>query len=192
MLGEHQRLNAALAVATVEVLQEKIPVNETAICKGLSTVKWPGRLQLVTWSDGRKVLLDAAHNPAGVATLRVALKENFPGERPAFILGVMQDKDWSSMCQLIAPLAGRILCVPVSSERGTDPAQLREACSRVNPAVEVLACSSLTQALEQTATEPLVVIAGSIYLIGEAMELLALTPLPLGDEKGLNEWIPRQ
>lgn len=192
LLGEHQQMNAALAVATVGVLQEKIPVSETVIGKGLSTVNWPGRLQLVTRSDGRKVLLDAAHNPAGVATLRAALKEHFSGERPVFILGVMQDKDWSSMCQLLAPMAARILCVPVNSERGTDPAQLREACSHANPAVQVLACSSLVQAFEQAATEPLVVVAGSIYLIGEAMELLKLTPLPLGDEKGLNEWLPRR
>jgi folylpolyglutamate synthase/dihydropteroate synthase len=100
----------------------------------------------------------------------------------------MADKDWDLMCEILAPLAGRILCVPVHSERTAEPAQLREACRRTNPDVQVETCASLAEALAQTEAEPFTVIAGSLYLIGEAMELLHVAAAPNGDEKGLNQW----
>ena len=122
--------------------------------------------------------------------LRAALEEHFPGVRPAFILGIMEDKDWDLMCEILAPLAARIFCVAVSSERSADPAQLREACRRTSSEAEVRVCASLREALEAAAAEPFVVIAGSLYLVGEAMEQLNLAANPAGDEKRLNEWVP--
>ena len=71
--GEHQKQNAALAVATVEALQKQIPVSAEKIREGLATVNWPGRLQLVTRPGGQKILLDGAHNVAGAEALRAAL-----------------------------------------------------------------------------------------------------------------------
>ncbi len=189
LLGWHQRMNAAVALATVRALETPFAVSEKALQAGLSSVKWPGRLQLVELNDGRRVLLDAAHNAAGATTLRAALEEHFPRSRPAFILGVMQDKDWDVMCEILSPLAGRIVCVGVSSERSADPAQLCNACQRANPEVEVAVCPALADALQKTDAEPFVVIAGSIYLIGEAMERLHLTANPGTDEKPLNEWV---
>ncbi len=75
LAGEHQKLNAALALATVEILQKQIPVAEEKIRAGLANVNWPGRLQLVTRESGQKILLDGAHNRAGAKALREALKE---------------------------------------------------------------------------------------------------------------------
>jgi dihydrofolate synthase/folylpolyglutamate synthase len=145
-------------------------------------------LQLVERAMGSRVLLDGAHNSAGATSLRAALEEHFPGARPAFVLGIMADKDWDLMCEILAPLAGRILCVPVHSERTAEPAQLREACRRTNPDVQVDTCPSLVEALALTQTEPFTVVAGSLYLIGEAMELLHVAAAPNSDERGLNEW----
>ena len=192
LLGWHQRMNAAVALVTVRTLRARLLVDEAALANGLSSVQWPGRLQLAELGGGRRVLLDAAHNSAGATTLRAALEEQFPGSRPAFILGIMQDKDWDLMCEILAPLAGRIVCVAMSSERSADPAQLREACLRTNPDVEVAVCQTLAEALALTAPEPFVVLAGSIYLIGEAMGQLHLAANPATDEKPLNEWMPRR
>src|SRR6185369_4925999 len=75
LLGQHQRRNAALAVATVEALQGKILVSNDAIRVGLETVRWPGRLQLVKTGAGQTILLDGAHNVAGAEALRGALVE---------------------------------------------------------------------------------------------------------------------
>ena len=76
-LGEHQKINAALALATVEILQKQIPVTDEQIRAGLANVDWPGRLQLIQRPDGQKILLDGAHNVAGAAFLRAALERNF-------------------------------------------------------------------------------------------------------------------
>jgi dihydrofolate synthase/folylpolyglutamate synthase len=192
LLGWHQRMNAAVALATVQTLQATLPVNEMAVREGLATVRWPGRMQLLERAVGQRVLLDGAHNSSGATSLRAALEEHFPKARPVFILGIMQDKDWDLMCEILAPLAGRILCVPVHSERSASPDQLREACRRTNPDVTVETHASLLQALAATDSEPFVVIAGSLYLIGEAMELLHVATMPNGDEKALNEWTQTQ
>ena len=192
LLGWHQRMNAAVALATVRGLDTQLAVGEDTLRAGLASVQWPGRLQLAELGGGRQVLLDAAHNSAGATMLRAAWEEHFPGRRPAFILGIMQDKDWDLMCEILAPLAARIVCVAISSERTADPAQLRDACRRTNPEAEVDTCPTLTQALALMDVEPFLVIAGSSYLIGEAMERLNLVANPGTDEKTLNEWVGRR
>jgi len=188
LLGQHQRLNAALALATVEVLHSRIPVSREQIHEGLAKVDWPGRMQLFAGSSGQKILLDGAHNPDGAAALRAALQTEFPEAGPALILGIFRDKDSTGMCRLLAPLAGRLLLTPVHSERTEDPAKLMAACREANPNAPIEICASLAAAMEKSAHEPFVVIAGSLYLVGEAMELLKLGPSPANDEKSLNEW----
>jgi dihydrofolate synthase/folylpolyglutamate synthase len=181
-------MNAAVALAAVQVLQEQLPVGDAAIRKGLLTVRWPGRLQMVKRPSGRKILLDGAHNSGGATALRSALEEHFPNAKPTLILGIMQDKDWDLMCEILAPLASRILCSPVGSERSAEPNQLRDACRRTNPDAQAATCASLSEAIKLAGKDPFVVVAGSLYLIGEAMELLHLAAVPASDEKVLNQW----
>lgn len=188
LLGAHQRLNAALAIAIVRALAGTFPVNEQVVRSGLCQVHWPGRLQLVTRPSGKKILLDGAHNLAGAETLAVVLKENFASTRPVFILGILQDKDWKGVCHLLAPLATKILVVRVSSERAADPSQLQQMCQQVNPSAETTISNSVADALESTADESLVVVAGSLYLVGEALENLEGVPTRAVAERALNEW----
>ena len=185
--GEHQKLNAALALATVEALQNKIPVNGENIRDGLQSVDWPGRLQWVGLPNGRRILLDGAHNVAGAKVLREALEKISPATKRTLILGVLQDKDWPQICRTLAPLAERILTVPVSSERSADPNQLAAACRTANPSAEISVRDSLRMALEKIPANDPVVITGSLYLVGEALELLGLSPAA-GSERALNEW----
>ena len=184
--GEHQKINAALALATVDALQNQIRVSPEAMRSGLATVNWPGRLQLIQRPSGQQILLDGAHNVAGARVLGAALAKNFPAPDKTLILGVFQDKDWRTMCKLLAPLAARILTVPISSERTANAGELAAACRVANPAAEVAACESLGTALEQAAGDPFVVIAGSLYLVGEALEWLGQPPA--AGERELNEW----
>jgi dihydrofolate synthase/folylpolyglutamate synthase len=185
--GDHQRLNAALALATVEVLQDKIPVSDAAMRNGLQNVNWPGRLQLVTRPSGQKILLDGAHNVAGAKVLRQALEKHFGGTRRILVLGVLQDKDWRHICETLAPLAARILTVPVSSERTADARELAAACRAANPSAEIGSCGSLAGALGKIASDDFVVVTGSLYLVGEALESFGLSPAT-SDERALNEW----
>jgi dihydrofolate synthase/folylpolyglutamate synthase len=188
LLGHHQRVNAAVAIATAGALTSQLPVTEEMIRTGLASVQWPGRLQLVTRPTGQKILLDGAHNAAGAQALAAALKEHFSSDKPALIFGILRDKDWPAMCEILAPLATHILLVPVQSERSASPEELGAVCRRANPAAQVLEYPSLRAALPHTAEDPFVVIAGSLYLVGEAMELLQLSPAKMEGERGLNEW----
>jgi dihydrofolate synthase/folylpolyglutamate synthase len=188
LMGEHQKMNAAVALETVRVLRSQIPVSEDVTQSGLERVYWPGRFQLVSKPSGQKILLDGAHNVGGVEMLVRALEQYFPQSKPTLLLGILQDKDWGRMCELLAPVASRILLVPVHSERTAEPHGLREACLRANPAIRVNEYASLATALGEVGEESLLVITGSLYLIGEAMELLHLSTAPANEERGLNEW----
>jgi dihydrofolate synthase/folylpolyglutamate synthase len=186
--GPHQRLNAALAAATVRTLTKQFPVAAAALRSGLETVAWPGRMHRIQTVAGQTILLDGAHNADGAEALSIALEEEFPGANPTMIFGVFRDKDSTRMCHSLAPLAGRILLTPVHSERSEDPSKLVAACRESNPRAQIEVCHSLADALRAASSVPFVVIAGSLYLVGEAMELLHLAGNSETDEKGLNEW----
>jgi dihydrofolate synthase/folylpolyglutamate synthase len=188
LLGEHQRLNAAVAVHTVKALQKEIPVSDDTIRAGLTSVRWPGRLQLVDRPGGQKLLLDGAHNVGGAESLRTALKTYFPAQSITLILGLLRDKDCAAICDILAPLAGRILLVPVNSHRSASTQELAGFSRKAKGAAEIKEADPLKKALELANSDPFVVIAGSLYLIGEAMDLIELCPATPDDERKLNEW----
>jgi dihydrofolate synthase/folylpolyglutamate synthase len=184
-------MNAAVAIAAVHALSGVIACTPATIHSGLTHVYWPGRLQLATLVSGQKFLLDGAHNLSGAESLAAALETYFPQSKPALILGILKDKDWTHMCQILAPLAGQVLLVPVHSERTAEPHGLAEVCRLANPRAEVTECASMREALARTAQRPFVTVAGSLYLIGEAMELLGLSATKSVEERSLNEWSVR-
>ncbi len=186
--GDHQRMNAALAVATVRALKGQIPISEKVIRAGLSRTKWPGRLQLITQISGRKILLDGAHNVAGAESLASALKDILPTIKRTLILGILEDKDWQGMCRILAPLARRIYLVPVSSARAVQPGHLSRVCRRANRSAERVICDSVVEALGRATYEPFVIVTGSLYLVGEALELLEMRSKRPTRERSLNEW----
>ena len=187
LLGDHQKQNAAVAMAVAGVLRGALPVDDADVQRGIKQVQWAGRLQLVRREGGQTILLDGAHNPAGAQTLLAALNSYFLGVRPALILGAMRDKDWPAICHILAPLASKIHLCPTGSDRSADPQRLVGCCQEVNNVAPIFVCSGLAEALKETESEPFTVVAGSLHLIGEAMELLHLSPAVA--ERGLNEWV---
>lgn len=187
LLGEHQKLNAAVAVAVCQQASG-FELSGKAVRAGLENVSWPGRLQLVREASGRQLLLDGAHNPAGATALAAALRTHFPATPTTLVLGILSDKDVFAICALLAPLASRILLVPVHSERTAEPGMLAEICKRANPRATVAPCATLLEAIEASANDPFVVITGSLYLIGEAMESLRIGAAAPNGERLLNEW----
>lgn len=187
LLGEHQRANAALAAATIRTLRFLLPVSDEHLQEGFARVRWPGRLQVLSRGQ-QTLLLDGAHNRDGVASLRAALERHFPNRNPVLILGMLGDKQWQDMARMLAPLAARILTTPVSSPRSVPPAELKAAClSAVTRPVRVT--QSLDEALRACRADPFVVITGSLYLIGEALEQLGESPAGTLDRQ-LNHWSP--
>ena len=187
LMGNHQRINAALALATVELLQPRIRVSEAALRAGLASVSWPGRLQLIKTPAGRTILLDGAHNAAGAAALRAALEQEFAGVHPVIIFGALADKKWKEICGILAPLAESVLTVPVASDRTAAAGDLAAAFRAARPQLAAAAAANLESALAACEDKPFVVITGSLYLVGEALERLGFPPAG-ADERGLNEW----
>ena len=185
--GRHQQTNASLARAVVERLQAELPVVPGVISNGLAKVHWPGRLQAVRRGE-QTVMLDGAHNAEGAEMLRRALADGFAAESPVFILGMVDEKDGAGFCAELAPLAKRVVLSPVSSVRSAKPEEFLAVCQAANPAAAVEVAESLGQAMELCATEPFVVVTGSFYLVGEAMERLGVAPAPAGTERLLNDW----
>ena len=185
LLGEHQQLNAALARATVRYLRDEIPASDDVIRRGLETVSWPGRLQVVKRGH-QTLLLDGAHNPAGGETLRAAIRKHFPSRPATLVLGVMRDKDHAAICNILAPFADKIIACRVSSERSADPHDLARHCAQANPKAPATVVESIEAALENTSRDPFVVITGSLHFIGHALQLLCPTEYP--DERALNEY----
>jgi dihydrofolate synthase/folylpolyglutamate synthase len=186
LLGAHQRWNGALAAAVVRTLRVLLPVSDEQLRRGLGTVSWPGRLQVVRRGE-RTLLLDGAHNRDGIRALREALAADFPGRHPTLVVGMLADKEWKSMAAELAPLASRIVTVPVSSARTVDPEELRRACLAAGVARPARAVGSVAEALKAVAADPFVLVTGSLYLVGEVLEQLGDTPAG-AEERGLNEW----
>lgn len=197
LAGVHQRQNAAVALATVRVLQRHLPVGLEAIRTGVGSVEWMGRLQSVR-RDNATWWLDGAHNRPGIEALLASLPEAIPGSAPALLLGVLADKDWNAMCADLARAVSRIVVAPVASTRGADPESLAAACRAANPAIVVETAPNAAVAMERLASEPRVLVTGSLYFLGEILEKLeaerctgeaGTTGTGLG-ERGLNEWKP--
>jgi dihydrofolate synthase / folylpolyglutamate synthase len=187
LLGEHQRFNAAVALAAVRAVPS-IEVSEQALRRGLSEVRWPGRLQLITRPSGQQVLLDGAHNVAGARALKTALKDYFAERSITLVIGTLADKNSDAICAELAPLAGRILVVPVDSDRTASASAVAMSCCRANASAAVVEMRTLRAALAESAQAELTVVTGSLYLVGEALE--HLTGSGAHNERGLNEWQP--
>ena len=188
LAGEHQKINAALAVGIARALGSVIPLSESTIAKGLKTTEWAGRLQTIERSNGQTILLDGAHNPAGARTLAAALSESCRRPKPALILGTMRDKDYATICAILAPLASKIFLSQMDSERGADPQVLAALCRETNSAAPAVVCGGVEEALQRAEREPFVVLTGSIHFVGAAMEALGLALR--SPERALNEYFP--
>jgi dihydrofolate synthase / folylpolyglutamate synthase len=148
-------------------------------------VQWPARLQIVSRGQ-RTIVLDGAHNPAGAEALAAALRSEFGAQPLSLIVGLLQDKNWESVCGTLARRAVKIVTTPVSSHRTASAEKLAAVCGAANPSATVVATDRVATALASVESDALVVITGSLYLVGEAMELLGLTPA--AGERALNEW----
>ena len=103
------------------------------------------------------------------------------------IFGALADKSWRDICRILAPLAAKTFTVPVASERTAKAHELADGFRSANPAVPAVAFENLAAALNASQDEPFVIVTGSLYLIGEALEQLGFSPAN-PSERGLNEW----
>ncbi len=169
--GPHQRENAALAAAALRLLDASgIRVGEEEIRAGVAAARWPGRMEEVGG-----VLLDGAHNADGAAALAAALPVLHPGRPVELIFGVLSDKDHAAMLAALAPVVRRIHLVAPDSPRARDPRSYVLVAEQMGTVADVHASLPEALACARSAAQDgaLPCVAGSLYLVGEALRLLA-------------------
>ena len=174
--GAHQVDNGVVAVLLAEELAATgMPgVDVRAITIGLRTAVWPGRLEIVP--DRPALLLDGAHNPAGCATLAAYLQAYQSGRRTVLVFTAMSDKRADEMLDLIGPLVRKVIVTRLPVARGQSTERLGRLASARHRDVETTesVADALTRARAAAGADGLVVVTGSLYLVGEVRRLLTL------------------
>jgi dihydrofolate synthase / folylpolyglutamate synthase len=180
LVGRHQLRNLALAIAAAEELSKQgFPISPQTIERGVRETRWPGRFQVVPASaDASEYVFDVAHNPAGAWALRSTLSARYDGQPLTFIFGAMRDKAIGEMAEVLFPLAERIILTSADNPRSATPVEIREAAVRVAADFEDAAdmASAVERAKRLAGARGVVVITGSIYIVGEAMRALGVKP----------------
>jgi len=174
LYGDHQRANAGVAVRLLEQLTARgVGVPSDAVARGLADPEWPGRLDQRRLPDGRELLLDAAHNPAGAAALASYLTAE--SQRRPLVFAAMRDKDIDGMFRILLPAIGAAVMTRASNPRSADPGMLADSARRIAPALPIAIEPSSTDALAAAwRMSPRIVVAGSIFLLGDVMRQLGL------------------
>jgi dihydrofolate synthase/folylpolyglutamate synthase len=170
LAGAHQRANAAVALRLLQQLdRDGIPVPARAIEAGLANPEWAGRLDVRRLPDGRELLLDAAHNPAGAASLASYLEAEGGTKRP-LVFAAMRDKNVGGMFAALLPHVGALVITRASNARSADPAALAQQASAAAPTLPVAIVPDLGDALDAAwRIGPRIVVAGSIFLLGDVL-----------------------
>ena len=179
LTGRHQLRNAALAIAAAVELREQglEQITADSIKRGIRETHWPGRFQVVAAGGGNpEYVLDVAHNPAGAWALRSTLSAAYGERAITLVFGVLRDKAMSEMAEILFPIAERVIVTHANNPRSASAQEVREAARRV--AGEISEAENVAAALQQASrvagADGLVVITGSIYIVGEAMRTLGV------------------
>ncbi|HYU97336.1 MAG TPA: folylpolyglutamate synthase/dihydrofolate synthase family protein [Pyrinomonadaceae bacterium] len=181
--GAHQLTNAATAIGLAEALgSEGFAIGHDAIIEGLATAKHPGRLEAFQTSTGDAekvlVLLDGAHNPAGAEALRAYLEHNRPLKTTplTMVFGAMADKQLDEMAATLFPIVGYLVLTQPRNPRSARVEDLRRLAEKYAPEASTdmipESNSAIECAISSSATDTVICVTGSLYLVGEVREWL--------------------
>jgi dihydrofolate synthase/folylpolyglutamate synthase len=178
LVGRHQLRNVALAIAAAEELgKQGCAVTADSIERGIVRTYWPGRFQVIPATrDWPERVLDVAHNPAGAWSLRSTLSAVYPDRPLTLVFGAMRDKAIAEIAEILFPLAERVIASHADNPRAATPQEIREAATRTSTAIEDApeVSTALERARAHAGPQGLVVVTGSIYIVGEAMRALGV------------------
>ena len=162
LAGPFQLENSLTAIAALR----KLKVPGAAIEAGISSAKWPGRLEQVSTSP--RIIIDGAHNIAGARALAAYIERFFSNKRVGIIFGAMRDKSIDDLANTLFPLAHQLILTAPRMPRALRPEAVAEFATNEN----VVVCPNLAQAIEKIQDVDVTFITGSLYLVGEARSLL--------------------
>jgi dihydrofolate synthase/folylpolyglutamate synthase len=169
--GFYQLENAGLAISALETIHEfhNVKVQEENLRKGLSSVQWEGRMEIIR--DLPLMILDGAHNPGAAEALRKSLEKMFPSEKFVFLISMLRDKDHAGYFREIADVADYVIIAELPHERAAKAEKLSEVAEKFFKRVEIIKDVSEAFRLVKSLLTP-VCITGSLYLVGEIKKLM--------------------
>ena len=173
LAGPHQLLNAAAAIATAEHLQaQRVPISVEGIRRGVKQVHWEGRLETVSRQPW--IVLDGAHNQDSARCLRDALMTCFRYRRLILVLGISANKNLEGIIAELTPLAAVTVATRAMVPRAAPPQRVADVAARWGSQVVVEEDTQIALAHAIAAMQPddLLLVTGSLYLVGDAKRLL--------------------
>jgi dihydrofolate synthase/folylpolyglutamate synthase len=170
LLGHHQVINAAVAYAALQCIRDQgMNIPEKAIRDGFTSVRWRGRLEIV--SRDPLVLVDSAHNRDSALKLRIALDDYFPGQRVILIFGASVDKDISGMFAELLPRVWRVILTQAVHPRAADPKILADMVHATGVGVDIVVpvADSIAFAMQEAGNEDVILATGSLFVAGEVI-----------------------
>ena len=179
LVGRHQLRNVALAITAAEQVAKKgfTGITAESIERGIRDTTWPGRFQIIEPKQGwPEIVLDVAHNPAGAWALRSALSQRYDDRPLIFVVGAMRDKAISEIAEILFPMAERVIATQPQNPRAAMPEEIRQAAARTGTDIECVAAvpAAIERAREAALPDGVIVVTGSIYLVGEAIQVWGL------------------
>ena len=171
LLGKYQAVNAAMAVTAGLVLDNMdCEIPGPSIRKGLQTTLWEGRLEVA--GTNPIVLLDCAHNPDSVKALASAIRDHFTYNRCIVVLGIMEDKPFEQIIEIIDVFADHVILVKPRQKRSADPKILLEKFGKSQKVVEIIEeiHYALHTALNISNPEDIICVTGSVFTVAEAKQ----------------------
>jgi dihydrofolate synthase/folylpolyglutamate synthase len=195
LVGRHQMRNLALAIAAAVELRNQATdehgmkqITAETIARGIRETRWPGRFQaMAAAGDEPEYVFDVAHNPAGAWALRATLSDAYQnseknalgdGREITMVFGVMRDKAVKGIAEILFPIAGHVILTHANNPRSAGPDEIRQAAARVAAGVALEEAEDVASALERArkvaGARGLIVVTGSIYIVGEAMRMIGV------------------
>jgi dihydrofolate synthase/folylpolyglutamate synthase len=176
MRGSFQPVNAALSIASVDILAERfgVPISDEVIRSGLKNLEFPGRMEMI--QENPLVILDGAHNSHKMGALKQSLATIYPDKKITVIVGMLSTKDFKAMIDHLVPIASRwVVTQPhVFGKPSTQPSEIASYITKINPQADIRAFDYINDALDVVLAEAsqndLIIVTGSLYLVGEARE----------------------
>ena len=171
LLGEIQLTNSTLALAALQILQQQgWEISAHAIANGMAKTKWPGRIQWQTWQN-HQILIDGAHNQAAAQSLR-SFVDTLEPKAVTWVMGMLSTKDHADIFKALLRPDDELYIVPVPDHSSANPAELATLAQNICPLAACHTYPKLITALEAaTSSKNLIVLCGSLYLVGHFLEI---------------------
>jgi dihydrofolate synthase/folylpolyglutamate synthase len=175
LLGEHQGENIALSIATIEKLQMSgVYITDNAITEGIEKAVNPGRMEVLGFNP--LIILDGAHNIAGISSLKNTLEDDFVFNKLILVIGILSDKNVKEMLEIIALFADVVITTKSQNKRATEPNELKDILEKLNFKKQIIVKEKVDDAVKHALSiaekDDLVCITGSLFTVGEARDYL--------------------